>query len=103
MNRLRRTTLDRLQAFIEGFCFALVERRAELFLGLARVCDELQARRVSLSMSRATRRIDTLGPPTPRFWPRLSVVSPSHPAWVIEGLFSLNRSHPPGVGFGEGR
>ena len=56
---------------------------------------------VSLPTSRTTRPIHTLGPPTPHFWPKLSAVSLSRAAWVNEGLASLNRSQPTGVGFGE--
>ena len=58
---------------------------------------------VSLPTSRATPAIHTLGPPTPHFWPKLSAVSQSRAAWVIEGLRTLFRSQPTGVGSGEGR
>ena len=50
---------------------------------------------VSLPTSRATRSIHTLGPPTPRFWPKLSAVSLSRAAWVKRcWLRSFGRNLP---------
>ena len=57
----------------------------------------------SLSRRRATRLIHTGGPPTSRFWPKLSAASLSRAAWVIVGLLSPNRSQPTGAGFRDRR
>jgi hypothetical protein len=65
-----------------GFFHALAERSSRLFPGFQRVCDDGWVRRVSLRTSRATRSIHTLGPLTPHFWPKLSVVSLSRASWV---------------------
>ena len=84
-----------------GVLFCAGERLGELSAGFARVCDDLAA---SKSLSRRRARPDVFTRSALRwlhFWPKLSVVSLSRAAWVIEGLASLFRSQPTGVGFGK--
>ena len=100
MNQLRKTTLDGLRTFIEGFCFALAERLGELSAGFARDCDTGTASNVSLPASRD--RIDSHGRPSeaPLLTQPLGCLSVSS-ALGFEVLASLFRSQPPRVGFQE--
>jgi hypothetical protein len=83
-----------------GFCFAPSERRGELSPGFAGVCHADVASGDSLPTLRATRRIHTLGHPTPHFPPKVSHVSQSRAAWVKRCWLPF-RSQPPWVAFGK--
>ena len=86
---LATVTLQSLQSGIDPLVI-----RGRLSAGFARVCGAHAAPEVSLETSRTIPSIHTLCPSVPHFWLKLSPVSLSRTAWVIEGLRALNRSQP---------